>query len=101
MNERRLHSLVAIATAVEGSAPGPLTHRAVQNFEPYVPWNYDFLLTRLRSYVAANDRLALAAGEDLETFLTRGTTPFAVGIGLDRRARKDALGSAQGAPDRR
>jgi spermidine synthase/MFS family permease len=79
----RMRALVKIGghlDAVTGSGMLPI---ALDAFEPNVPWEDGFLVTRYNAYVRAGHKLAMKAAEDLDEF--RENEPFP----LDYKLRQE------------
>ena len=68
LNERRLFTLVQIARTLPPDELNDHTLKALEMYEPHVPWVREFLELRARCYAKAEHPRAAAARHDLEKF---------------------------------
>jgi hypothetical protein len=80
MNEARLWRRLQLASTVEGKNFGELTRKALEGFEPNVPWESAFLTLRYGCYSVLRDRREDVADRDLADFLANGSIPLSVGL---------------------
>jgi len=64
-NDSRLETVFELASALEAAPP---CARALEAFEPWVPWNRAFLERRVKCYERNGDPRQVLAREDLEAF---------------------------------
>ena len=77
MEEKRAAAALEIAGKVNFQQ---LCAEALEPFEPYVPWNRDFLSSRARCYRETGHVRAAQAQAELNTFLRDEPVPFGRGI---------------------
>jgi spermidine synthase len=70
----------AAALAIARHVPGGACASAFASFEPYVPWNEDFLRARYECYHATGSLDVAAAENDLLTFRSMRPLPFRTGL---------------------
>jgi hypothetical protein len=76
LEDHRRRSLVKIAAHIDGKTGSRLTPKALEIFEPNVPWELDFLQLRLNAYLASNHPLTMKAAEDLDEYREAEPFPF-------------------------
>ena len=74
--QERRRDLTLLGVLADGSAPGDYTRKAIEQFEPSVPWDRKFLEVRRDCYKALNDPRAAAAERDLARFSKAEPAPL-------------------------
>jgi predicted membrane-bound spermidine synthase len=77
LENTRIATRLSIAEAVNFK---DLCEEAMSDFEPFVPWNGDFLSRRLECYRSKDNPLAAKAERDLEQYLEGGAVPFEINL---------------------
>lgn len=72
LDEERLTALVAVGRVLGGESHA----RAVERWEPHIPWNGPFLTERAEAYARAGRPLARRAAEDRDAYFRREPAPF-------------------------
>ncbi len=67
-NDARRSARVEIAKSLDRALYTTLSRDAIQDFEPYVPWNEEFLTARANCYTTVKDPRSAAARRDLDEF---------------------------------
>jgi spermidine synthase len=70
-DEQRKHLLLQLAIWAEKGGCGPLTIEALEQYEPHIPWNREFLVQRARCYDVTKSSRSRKAKLDLDKFVSQ------------------------------
>ena len=80
----RRKTLVKVAAHIDDKLGGRLTVDALTNYmEPHVPWDLEFLVTRLNAYSKANHALTMKAAEDVDEYRSREPFPLELDLAVE------------------
>jgi len=74
--DSRRRAMVRIAPHVDERLGSRLTAESINQFEPHVPWELEFLVLRVNAYSKANHPLTMAAARDVDEYRSAESLPF-------------------------